>query len=154
MEPLSAVSLAVNVIQCVDWSRQIVCKAKELYQFGTSQDISRKETVTQRLKDLSDGVKDLQRRTRSKNASPSLDRICDDCVAVSEELLRRLQRLNVPKDGVEHRRWKSFRHALKTVWSTGDINAMASRLSSLRDELTTEIIVMTRLVTRLRNLFG
>lgn len=146
MDPVAALSLAVNIIQCVDWSRKIVCKAKELYQSGTSQDVSRKETVTERLADLTDRVKDLQRRTTSRNANPNLDRICNDCVTASDELLHQLQRLKVPKDDAEHRRWKSFRQALKTVWSTSHIDSMAGRLSSLRDELTTEIIVITRWV--------
>lgn len=146
MDPLTALSLAVNVVQCVDWSRQIVCKAKELYRSasGTSRDISEQETVTHRLKDLIDRVKDLQPRIQPKNRSPNLDRICTECISISDELLRRLQRLKVPQNAVEGRLWKSFRQALKSVWSKNAIDGIASRLSSLRDEMTTEIIVITR----------
>lgn len=154
MDPLTALSLAVNVAQCVDWSRQIVCKARELYQSGTSQDVSEKTTVTQRLIDLTDRVRSLQRKTNSRGGSPNLDRICDDCITASDELLRSLQRLKVPKDDVERRRWKSLRQALKTVWSTNDINSMASRLSSLRNELTAEIIVITRWATISRRIYS
>lgn len=153
MDPLSALSLAVNVAQCIDWARQIVCKAKELHSSvsGTSREVSEQETVTLRLKELVRDITAARGRINPKVQSSALQRICGNCMDASNELLHRLQGLKIPRNTVEHRRWKSFRQALKTVWSKNEIDAMASRLLLLRHELNTELIVITRQVVQLNH---
>jgi hypothetical protein len=74
---------------------------------------------------------------------PGLQDICDECAAVSADLIKHLRDLKVPK-GQEHRKWKSFRHALKSVWSKNGVDEMAKRLSYLRQELDTHVLVLLR----------
>jgi hypothetical protein len=145
MDPVSALSVAAAVSQFTDFTRQIVCKSKELYKSteGLSRDFLGAQTVTLRLKELAGQVRASQGAARASNGGGNLDKVCADCVAISDQLLARLQCLKVP-DNANYRRWKSFRQALKSVWSKDEIDAMAKRLSALREELTTEILVATR----------
>ncbi|KAM7212830.1 hypothetical protein V8F06_011776 [Rhypophila decipiens] len=100
------------------------------------------QTVTLRLKELAANIKSSQAALRTSGNQENLDRVCAECMIISDQLLAHLQRLKVPEDA-NHRRWKSFRQALKSVWSKTEIDAMAKRLSTLREELTTEILVAT-----------
>ncbi|KAM7191769.1 hypothetical protein V8F33_008736 [Rhypophila sp. PSN 637] len=122
----------------------IVCKGKELYRSteGLTREFLGTQTVTLRLKELAANIKSSQAALRTSGGQENLDRVCADCMTISDQLLAHLQRLKVPEDA-NHRRWKSCRQALKSVWSKDEIDAMAKRLSTLREELTTEILVAT-----------
>lgn len=71
------------------------------------------------------------------------DAIHGYCVALSTELLQGLETLKVP-DGHKHRRWKSFRQALKSVWSNRDIDVVANRLQLHQKELDAHVLVSLR----------
>ncbi|KAK4215415.1 hypothetical protein QBC37DRAFT_386337 [Rhypophila decipiens] len=148
MDPVSALSVAAAVGQFTDFTRQIVCKGKELYRSteGLTREFLGTQTITLRLKELATNIKASQAALPTSGGRENLDRLCIDCMTISDQLLARLQRLKVPEDA-NHRRWKSFRQALKSVWSKDEIDAMAKRLSTLREELTTEILVATSLLT-------
>jgi hypothetical protein len=68
-----------------------------------------------------------------------MEKICEACVKLSKELVDRLEKLKVP-DGHPHRKWKSFRQTLKTVWSKEKIEEVATKLAKLRTELDTHVI--------------
>jgi hypothetical protein len=87
----------------------------------------------------------LQQVEEEKQRKLSLQQICTECAAISAELLKHLPDLKVPK-GQEHRKWKSFRHALKSVWSKSGVDEMARRLSVLREELDTHVLALLRQV--------
>ena len=53
----------------------------------------------------------------------------------------------------ENRKWKSFRQALKSVWSKQAIDEMAKRLEVLRADLDTHILEILRFVTSHREGF-
>jgi hypothetical protein len=166
LDPFTALSVAASVVQFVDFARTIVSKGKELYNSpgGALRENEETETVTMRLHVLSQKLKEtFQDATRTPqrpaNVSAQLDRqdrqrlevqeypglpdICNECAAVSAELIKHLRDLKVPK-GQEHRQWKSFRHALKSVWSKNGVDEMARRLSHLRQELDTHVLVLLR----------
>ncbi|KAK0610378.1 hypothetical protein B0T17DRAFT_658185 [Bombardia bombarda] len=141
MEPLAALSVAAAIVPFVDWSREVVCKSKELYDSadGVLKENLERETVAGRLKRLTEDLR-ASRSSNQKNLSPRLEQICQECTVISDELLMRLHLLKVPK-GSEHRKWKTLRHALKSVWSKTEIDEMAKRLNGLRAELDTELLV-------------
>src|SRR5579859_2947196 len=147
LDPISALSVAAAVVQFVDFSRKIVCKSKELYgsTCGITEEYLGSQTVTLRLKELTEALKKSPSSTAAIRNSPRLHQICAECDYVSEHLLEKLHQLKVP-DCPTHRRCKSFRQALKSVWSKTEIDEMARRLASLRSELDTEVLVCMRLM--------
>ncbi|KAF2647570.1 hypothetical protein K491DRAFT_643854, partial [Lophiostoma macrostomum CBS 122681] len=147
IDPISALSVAAAAVQFVDFSRKLVCKSKELYNSldGVLRDNEKTETVTMRLKGMAQELQPPRKSVRSvasgKASTPKtsarLQSICTECNEVSDELVDHLRRLRVP-DGSVGRKWKSFRQALKSVWSKKEIDRMAQRLASLRAEIDTE----------------
>lgn len=67
------------------------------------------------------------------------------CISIAQELAERFRKLKVDRN---HRRWKSFRQALKTVWSKESIDALRIRLSMFQSEMIVHILVDVRSVTK------
>jgi hypothetical protein len=150
LDPLSALSVAASVVQFVDFASKIICKGKEVYASvdGVLQENMQNETVTTRLLEMTKRLKKPLVQVGSSSEEERaqhhrLQQICKECSEISKELLQHLGDLKVPK-GSEHRRWKSFRQALKSVWEKQAIDAMAKRLEGLRTELHTQILVVLR----------
>jgi hypothetical protein len=152
LDPLSALSVVASVVQFVDFANKIVSKGKHLYTStdGVLQENADTETVTVRLQSLARRLKESLTQAGpisedERSQQKRLQDICNECTGISKELLSHLGNLEVPK-GTEHRRWKSFRQALKSVWTKSAIDEMARKLKSLRDELGTEVLVLLRQV--------
>jgi hypothetical protein len=150
LDPLSALSVAASVVQFVDFASKIICKGKEVYAStdGVLQENMQNETVTARLLEMTKRLKKPLVQVGSSSEEERaqhrrLHEICKECSEISKELLQHLGDLKVPK-GSEHRRWKSFRQALKSVWEKQAIDSMAKRLEGLRTELHTHILVVLR----------
>ena len=161
LDPLSALSVAASVVQFVEFASKIVSKGKQLYDSpdGSLRDNEEAETATKRLQDLADSLKQsIEKVPQPKRAPTSsahktlkdqyrqemrLRAICEECERMSTELLVRLRQLKVPK-GENHRRWRSFRQALKSVWSKKGVDEMAGKLNGLRKELDTQVLVLLR----------
>ncbi|KAL6892126.1 hypothetical protein GGI43DRAFT_414173, partial [Trichoderma evansii] len=142
MDPISALSVIAAAARFVDWSRQIVCKSREIHDSieGISKENLGSQTVTLRLKELTKTIQSSQEAANIHAANSRLQQICNNCSSISDELLKHLHRLKVPEDS-EHRKWKSFRQAMKSVCSKKEIDGMASSLAVLRAELDTEVLV-------------
>ncbi len=157
LDPLSALSVAASVVQFVDFAGKIVSKGKDIYESsdGALQENLSTETVTVRLREKILALESSRRWAKQITVRPEkahqeaaqrdqrLDEICKDCSNLSKNLLHQLGELKVPK-GSEHRRWKSFRQALKSVWSKDEIDAISARLRDLRDELDSEVLDLLR----------
>lgn len=85
----------------------------------------------------------IQRTKEDNELESGLEAICAECKAVSEELLNHLRDIKVP-NGKEHRQFKSFRHALKSVWSKNGVDDLFRRLSTLRAQLDTHVLFLLR----------
>ncbi|KAH6719561.1 hypothetical protein BKA61DRAFT_544125 [Leptodontidium sp. MPI-SDFR-AT-0119] len=142
---VDALSLAATIFQVIDFSSKIVSKGKELYR--SSNGVLRENQVTETV---ASHLQVMSRRlitTRTGSDSPSeqdamLKKICENCIALSQELLEHLGKLQVPKTG--DRKWKSFRQALKTVWSKQGVDEMARRLEDARHDLDTFVLLQIR----------
>ncbi|PMD45669.1 hypothetical protein L207DRAFT_452788 [Hyaloscypha variabilis F] len=143
LDPMSAVSLAGNIIQFIDFSCKIVSKGRRIY-------LSRDGALPKNL-ELEIITNDLSRLAKSlRNDKASIDTLTDDekmvrtmsddCTKIAEELLRRLEKLKVKSD-VTQRGWKSARQALKSVWSGRELEEMSERLSALRNQIQFGILV-------------
>ena len=106
MDPLSAVSLAGNLIQFIQFGVQIFCKANEIRKLGS---------VAVNL-DLEDLTKDLNGLTSRLTLSPrgptpcstpnekALNDAYDSCTRISAKLIEHLEKLKV---SAHRRKWKS-----------------------------------------------
>lgn len=147
---LSALSVAASLIQVVDFAGKIVSKGRQLYRSsdGLLQEQAQTETVAIRLRQLAQNLKDAVGEPNYKprhSEEFQLKTICEECSGISEKLLSYLGQLKVPKED-DHRKWKSFRQALKNVWSKRELDDLAKRLAELRNELGTQILVSLRSV--------
>jgi hypothetical protein len=79
--------------------------------------------------------------SKAKVSQESLCEICDKCILLSNELLAKLNELRV--QGPKHRKFKSIRLALKSVWSNDAICALEKRLESHRRELSDHLLAAT-----------
>lgn len=94
LDPLSAVSLVVNIFDLVNYSVQIVSKAREVHKSAAGAD---DETVDieATTKDLVELTVKLQTPSNSPTNDPALDSICQACKNVTQELLDALAKVKV-----------------------------------------------------------
>lgn len=148
LDPLSALSLAGNVFQLIDFSSKIVSKGQELYKSsdGALDENRHYEVIAASLAALSAR---LQTGAPMQNAGNNTHNLGDQgfenirisCLSISQKLLSHLEKLKV--EG-KHDRWKSMRQALKSVWNKAEIDEIARRLTGLRSELELHILVSLR----------
>ena len=157
MDPFTAIGVASNVIQIVDFSTRLVSKGQKIYKSadGTLAENVDTDTVAKDLGLLNRKLQTSFSRA-SKNGGDlneddqSLLHLCEKCHALSVELLSKLEKLKVIG---KHRKWKSARQALKSVCGKDDIEHFASRLGLYRDEINLNITVSLRSVQPASRLF-
>ncbi|KAE8446593.1 hypothetical protein EG329_011786 [Mollisiaceae sp. DMI_Dod_QoI] len=140
MDTLAAIGLVGNIVQFVDFTSKLVSKAREGYRSADGAFIENAdlETVTADLLAVANKIKPQEVvRIRDTNFS----NLCSSCTDVAGELLAALAKLKV-QNGKS--KWKSFRKALRSVWSKEEILEIEKRLSSFRDEINLHIVVDLR----------
>jgi hypothetical protein len=128
MDPLSALSLACNVIQLVEFSIESAKVCKELYDNGSIDENNRIEKYTA---EITAANKDLQAALRSgKPASkPSrIERVAQDASATANELKIALNRLKLSKAQGIRRLGGAFKSTLKTLITSGTIKKLQQKL--------------------------
>ena len=150
MDGLSALSVAASVAQFLEFGCSLVSKSKEIYHSvdgALPRNISA-EDATRRLIELSEVIKsglvlDSHQPDLASKVDDPLRSICDGCIAASETLLSRLEKLKV-QNGQGMRRFKSVRQALKSVWSQKSVDELAERLQHFRRDMDAHILVSLR----------
>ena len=69
-----------------------------------------------------------------------LEKLASKCQKISRELVKRLEGLKLG-EGIERRKWKSLRQALKATWSKDAIDNISEQLSQYRSELNFNVLV-------------
>lgn len=153
LDPLSALSVAAALFQFIDFTAKIVSKGNHLFQSanGILPENESIESTTIRLRDLAGP---LQSQTPTVGGYPedrALKALCGECVDIAMQLLAQLEKLKVPEN-CNNRRWKSFRQALKSVWSKDKVDELNKRLRGLDEQLRTHILLLLRYLPFLTNL--
>jgi len=122
----------------VDFGSSLVSKTRDVYksQSGALESNIELENICARLKALALPL-------AGSPDDEGLQEICAGCVDISNELGIRLEKLKVPP-GHNHKKWKSFRQALKSVWAKERIEDIKRRLDDFRLQLDTHIRVVLR----------
>ncbi|KAF4633849.1 hypothetical protein G7Y89_g4262 [Cudoniella acicularis] len=148
MDPLTALSLAGNAIQLVQFGTQIVSKCQEIYKSTSGVIIENWdiEAVSHDFQHLSSRLK-LSLRGRQPGCltedEHALYAVCEQCIAINDELVTYLNKLKVQGQG--HRRWKSFQRALKSVWSKKELDVLTKRLSAYRSQMDLHLLLSLKM---------
>jgi hypothetical protein len=132
MDPLTALGLASNIVQFVDFTSKIISATHSLYRSaaGAKTEHSELEKVAKSLRSLADQATPPSfQKTKSLSAEDlALIELGELCRGVSDELLCVLQSLKVKGS---KRGWKSFYQALRSEWKQREIAALQIRLDRI-----------------------
>jgi N-terminal domain on NACHT_NTPase and P-loop NTPases len=140
IDPLAALGLAGNIVQFVDFSYNLLCESKALYdsRTGATADNVLIETIATDLSLLNARLT----APSAPGAIPDPIRsLASQCKDVARDLLDVIDNIKVKGS---HKRWKSFIQALRTVWKKEEIEALVRRMESLRSEMQFRLQIMMR----------
>lgn len=152
MDPLTALSLAGNIVQFIDIASNILRGSHHLYHSVTgalpvNQDLElRTRGLSEIVLKLSQPIQTVQDlgailTSAKSRVSPALRELCEECRNVAEQLIDRLDGLKV--EG-KHRVWKSFKHAIKAAWAQREVDELSYRLSGFRKSLNDHVLAELR----------
>jgi hypothetical protein len=145
LDPFSALSLAAALFQFIDFTAKIVSKGNHLFQSasGILPENESIESAAIRLRDLAGPLQPQTPAVGGYTEDGALKALCGECVNIASQLLDQLDKLKVPGN-CNCRRWKSFRQALKSVWSKDTVDGLNKRLKGLDEQLRTHILLLLR----------
>ncbi|KAG8534382.1 uncharacterized protein KY384_001227 [Bacidia gigantensis] len=137
MDPFSALGLAGNIIQFIDFGSKIVSSSFDIYKsVDGSSSVSRELiSLTESLEESCDSLLEHQNsmtRHRSIKAEKDLLDLSRSCKELAEEFLGRLQSLKVNGG---NRKWQSLRQAVKSAWKEKESQVFAERLEKYRSQI-------------------
>ncbi|KAF2114241.1 hypothetical protein BDV96DRAFT_112563 [Lophiotrema nucula] len=138
MEALAAVGLASNVVQFVQFSCELLSKAREIRHsaHGNLKEHLELDTIAKHLKSHTDQLE------VNVTQGSSLYDILHQCRNIAIELSSAIQTLQNGAPG-KRRKWQSFKDALRTVWKEKKITELQARLENLRSELILHLSIST-----------
>ena len=145
MDPISAVSLASNVVQLLDFSLKIVSKASDIYHSAQGTEIRNVDlgNVTENLISLNRRAQNRARKVCAYAISEdeqALGALTEACNQIGETLVAALQKARIQG---AHRGWKSMRQALKSVLGRDRIQELFDRLKQYREQIVVVLLVIT-----------
>lgn len=149
LDPLSALSLAGNVLQFVDFASKIVSEGHQIHKSTTGSLLvnDELENIATDLLAVLERVKGATSRKEARALSTdeqALDTIATQCAVVGQELVIRLEELKMQKAKYK---WQSIYQALKTTGKRSEIERISKRLSAFRDEMDFHLLVTIRSCT-------
>lgn len=148
-DPLTAVGLAGNIVQFVSFCGDLISRGQEIYRSadGALVEHLELEAITTHLDRLVIGMMRLGLPAETESEK-QLEDLCRQCRAAAQELLQAVRNLKV--DG-KSKKWKSFRQALNSIWSSDRIHSLSARLEAFRRQIDTTLIVLLREQNALAN---
>lgn len=157
MDPISAVSLASNVIQFVDFGCKLVSQSRQLYKSAdanaTLSDKIHVEVITLDLISLTTNIHASLPQTSSDDLAEEKGTSWDDemalvdlserCQGIAQCLLLQLNKLKV-RSGSAHKSWEAFKAALRSSWKREEMELLATQLSEIRAEIEFRVLLNFR----------
>ncbi|KAH6698160.1 hypothetical protein BKA61DRAFT_530992, partial [Leptodontidium sp. MPI-SDFR-AT-0119] len=165
MDPFTALSLAGNIIQFIDFGGRLLSNARELYKSSVGS-LAVHDQIILVTADLDVLVKKLRESMYSGLGSEgdddrwkNLREICDEAAMVAEELLERLETLKLNFDS-KHRGWDTIKLAIRSLWNEKEITNLSDRLATLkgqisqqiREEITGITVTVSQILSRLETM--
>jgi len=149
MEPFSALAVATSAVQFIDFTSKLITESYKLHASATGQleEHVILEKVTKNLRDVSLNLStQVEKQTVLATLSQDdkeLQHLCKGCHEISLQLLQALEKLKA-EDGSS--KWKSFRQALRTIWTREHIEGLEKQLDRFRQQLVISILASFRQV--------
>jgi hypothetical protein len=145
MDPVTALGLAGNIVQFLDFSTKLVGKAHDIYKSpdGSLAENLDFEKVGQTMRILHSKLQTESNPSYDSEMEGLLDGICASCDATAKELLEILDTLKIQGKKTA---WRSMQHAIKCIKGKATVLEIHGRLTHLRDQLETTILVDLRSV--------
>lgn len=141
LDPFSALGLASNIVQFVDFSSKLISESYGLYKSaGSSAETTELKTITSDLNQLSVKLQELSHTSLNPPGSSDEKALRDpaaSCNGVAAELLTILRDLEVESP---HQKWQSFRQALKTVMRKENIEGLEHRIDLFRQQIIVRLV--------------
>lgn len=130
------------VVQFIEFSSDVVSKTKELSNAGTTRDIQHLETLARDLLNLSQTLNNGMHSTGPNYGS--LQDLCNECIDLGENMVKRLSRLKVYEgDAV----LKIVKRAAAAVWSQKELDKLSRQLANFRSQIELHVLVSFRSVS-------
>ena len=141
LDPLSALGLAGNIVQFVDFSCKLISEAQEIYhsERGKSAKAQTLSTLAQDLKKLNDGLEVSMARGTSA-AGPLIRTLAFDCQKVADDILVDIQKLE--SQCKPHQKWASFRAALRETFGDNSVRHLSSRIKELHEQVNLRVLTV------------
>lgn len=130
MDPISALSIACNVLQLVEQAIEAAEACKELYDKGS---LDQNDRIEQHAEEIKDANKALGEVLGKKNMVTSprakkLENIAKDASATASELQKILNQLKLSKKQGKKNVGGAFKTTLRMLWKRGDIERLRKKL--------------------------
>jgi len=147
LDPITALGLAGNVVQFLDFSISLVGKAHDIYKSpdGSLSENVDAENVARKIKILQSKLQADEKDNPSYDSEMEglLEGMCSSCDAAAKELLEVLETLKIQGKKTP---WKGMRQAIKSIRGKAAVLEISGRLTNLRELLETIILVVLRFV--------
>ena len=150
LEPLSAFSVACNVLQIIEFGSQVLSKAID-YRKAANGALSEHQDLRHVLQSLKNLNADLQasmpQLAGTKSLSTAETRLLEantECLRLSNEFINLLDRLKVKN---RHVRLECLRVSIKSLWYREKMDAMESALAQARDNLNVAFLVYMKYIS-------
>jgi hypothetical protein len=145
MDPFTALGVASNVIQIVEFSSRLISRTREIYHSrdGQLQDHVILDDAATNLSALVTELRSIEvpKPKEQTAADRQLIQLRQDCRTIARELHDQLERVRAQGG---HQKWQSVYQAIKSVYSENRIAAIQSRLDNIRKQLDTVLLVTLR----------
>ena len=147
LDPFSAVGLAANVVQFLEIACKLVDESHEIYESAQGMSVG-----NQQLEEIYGSLSQVCSRLKQSSASgtangstrtpeeQTLHVLATSCEETCHKLLGILNDLKVKN--YAHRRWQSFRQALKTAMKKSAIEALCARIDEYRTQITNVLSIV------------
>ncbi|KAJ5267560.1 hypothetical protein N7478_010368 [Penicillium angulare] len=139
LDPLSALGLAGNILQFIDFGSKLLSSSREIYKSakGLSANHQHLEQITISLIDLNSRLSQGSASASPTTYGQTLNRLALACKDDGNKLLLAKERLKLEQTNTK---CKSFQQALKCVWKERDLRDLETRLDGYRSELKIQLL--------------
>ena len=136
-------SLACNIIQCLQFIGNIVSQSREIYQSskGLSEDAASLGGLAEHLSTIHEDITNRSLGSGRANRSPAekkLKALLKETQKVTTDILQTLRSL---RSQGERSPWKSVKQALKSAWHEDDIRKLEKEVDEIRKQLDTTLLI-------------
>jgi hypothetical protein len=139
LDPLTALSVAGNIVQFIDFGIKLLKDCRDL--IGSVDCVLKRNrefaTITEDLTYLNERIKNS---VTFPEEDITITEVSKECKSLSSTLTKIFYSLKIQPDH-KQRKWHIFQQALISMISAGEIKDLATRLSNMRAQLQTHILV-------------